>query len=175
MRLRFLAAAALISTAGGLFAAAGCKGGKVLYNATDPKQCATGHGCPMVVCSCNDTSFMIDSTCELGECIGADTICADRCKDSEGLASVVATKDDDVAIPACEVLGQRMYVNGCKIGTELVASTCEEDDVDCSIIAGDFWSCVVGRGILSCKRGALRVEGCADVLPDLCTVSAATP
>lgn len=175
MRLRILAAAALISLSAGVLAAAGCGGGKVLYNATDPNQCATGHGCPMVVCACNDQSFMIDSTCELGECLDAEEVCADRCSESDGLASVLATKDDDAAIPACEVLGKRMFVNGCKIGTELIASTCEEDDIDCSLIADEFWSCVVGRGILGCRRGALRVEGCADVLPDLCTVSVAAP
>ena len=34
----------------------------VIYDAVDPKQCATGNGCPMVTCTCNDGSFMIDST-----------------------------------------------------------------------------------------------------------------
>ncbi|MFO0619166.1 MAG: hypothetical protein U0414_41640 [Polyangiaceae bacterium] len=169
MRLRLLFASGLLLAAGGLLAASGCKGGKVLYNVTDPKQCATGHGCPMAVCACADKSFMIDSTCELGECLDADAVCADRCEDFGGVLSTVATKDDDAAIPACGVLDQRMYVNGCKIGVDLLASTCEEDGLDCGLVASDFWGCVVGRGILACKRGALRVEGCADFTPDLCT------
>lgn len=168
-------AALLLAGLGAVLGATGCRGGKVLFNASDPKQCATGHGCPMVVCSCNDGSFMIDSTCELGECIDDASICADRCEDYEGTKGTLETPDDDVGIPACDLLGQRMFVNGCKIDEELLASTCQEDDLDCSFTASEFWSCVVGRGILACKRGALRVEGCSDVTPELCTVPQTTP
>lgn len=174
MRSQLFAALTVVFAVGTTLVA-GCKGGSVLYNATDPKQCATGHGCPSVVCACADKSFMIDSTCELGECIAADKVCADRCEDFGGLSSFVATKDDDVAIPACDVLDQRMYVNGCKIGTDLLSSTCEPDDVDCSIVGDAFWSCVVGRGVLACKKGALRVTGCEDVTPETCSAAPATP
>lgn len=174
MRLQLIAAAALL-VASAAVSAAGCKGGSVLYNATDPKQCATGHGCPMVVCSCGDKSFMIDSTCELGECVAAETVCKDRCEDYDGVSSILTTKTDDVAIPACDILDQRMYVNGCKIGADLVSSTCEADDVDCSLLGDEFWNCVVGRGILSCKRGALRVDGCEDLTPEACTAAPDMP
>lgn len=148
----------------------GCDGGTVIYDAPDPKQCATGNGCPMVTCTCNDGSFMIDSTCELGKCKDPSAVCDDRCKPFMGQKSLVATADDNVAIPNCDVLADRMLINDCKEGTELLASECESTNVQCSPAADSFWKCVVGMGVLSCKRGALRVEGCDTETADQCTV-----
>ena len=155
------------------FAATGCTGGTAVFDAIDPKQCATGNGCPMVACACNDGSFMIDSTCEVGKCQPSDQICTDRCLPFMGLKTFVATQNDDVAIPQCDALGERMLVNKCGEGTELIASNCESMNVQCSSAASSFWKCVVEAAVLSCKRGALHVDGCQDETADMCTAGPA--
>lgn len=150
-----------------------CNGGTVVFDAIDPKQCATGNGCPMVACTCNDGSFMIDSTCELGKCKPADSVCADRCSPYMGVSTLVTSKDDNVAIPGCDALGERMMINRCGEGTELIASYCEAVKVNCSPVASSFWKCVIEAGVIGCKRGALRVEGCQGETPTMCSVATA--
>jgi hypothetical protein len=148
-----------------------CNGGTAVFDAVDPKQCATGNGCPMVACACNDGSFMIDSTCELGKCLSSDSVCADRCSPFMGVKTLVATQNDNVAIPGCDALAERMQINRCGEGTELIASECQATNVDCSPQASSFWKCVIEAGVISCKRGALRVEGCAAETADVCTAA----
>jgi hypothetical protein len=170
---RAFAASLFFATA--ISSALACDGGTVIFDAPDPKQCATGNGCPMVTCACNDGSFMIDSTCELGKCKPASDVCDDRCLPFMGAKANVATTNDNVGIPGCDVLYDRMLINDCKEGTELLASECEATNVQCSPTAAAFWSCVIGKGILSCKRGALRVENCDSETADQCTVTTAPP
>jgi hypothetical protein len=166
---RFVAGALALTASIGALGA--CDGGTVIFDAVDPKQCASGNGCPMVTCTCNDGSFMVDSTCELGACKDAGAVCDDRCSPYMGAKAHVSTEDDNVAIPGCEVLYDRMLINRCKEGTELLASECESTDIQCSPVAQSFWQCVIGEGILSCKRGALRVLGCETETADQCTVA----
>ena len=162
-------AAALLSIGVATAIGASCDGGTVVYDAIAPKQCATGNGCPMVACTCNDGSFMIDSTCELGKCIVPATLCADRCLPYMGVQTFVASKDDNAAIPACDTLAERMMINKCGEGTELLASTCTSQNLQCSPAASSFWKCVVEAAVLSCKRSSLRVENCVGETADLCT------
>jgi hypothetical protein len=167
---RFAArAAALLSIAAAAVIGGACDGGTVVYDAIAPKQCATGNGCPMVACTCNDGSFMIDSTCELGKCTPAAALCTDRCSPYMGVQTFIASKDDNVAIPACDALAERMMINKCGEGTELLASTCASQNIQCSAAASSFWKCVVEAGVLSCKRSSLRVENCSGETADLCT------
>lgn len=143
--------------------------GTAVYDDPDPTGCDVGHGCPVVTCSCADGSLALDSTCERGNCVDANEVCADRCSKRGGVVNSLATKTDVIAMPTCPTLCDRMYVNDCKIGCELFASECRVAGVVCTTAARDLWECVAGRGELRCEQGALFVEGCKALPLEYCT------
>lgn len=157
--------AAAIVAAGGLVSTLpGCSGTSV-YDQNDPLECGVGNGCGVVVCSCDDGSYMIDSRCEAGKCLDAAEECKDRCGTFGAVTQVVASEGDTFGMGGCEALQERMLINGCKEGVELFSTECVPEK-DCSDGSRAFWNCVVGEAVLSCKNGALRAVGC-DVPPPL--------
>lgn len=152
----------------GTLLGAGCTNTTV-FDRPDPLQCADGNGCGIAVCQCTDLSFMIDSACEKGKCVDPQTICQDRCTAFGGVSKVVSTTGDTFALPSCEVLDDRMFINGCKEGLDLFATSCVSG-TSCSSESEAFWQCIEGEAILSCARGALHAVGCKAPPPlALCT------
>lgn len=143
-----------------------------VYDRPDPLQCGEGNGCGIAVCQCKDQSFMIDSACEKGKCVDVGALCDKRCADFGGVSATVSTKGDTFALPSCEVLDDRMFINGCKEGLELFATSCVSGS-SCSTESQSFWQCIEGEAVLSCKTGALRATGCKIPPPlALCTGAA---
>lgn len=153
MLARFLFAALTLSLA----VAINC-GGSVVLDAPDPKACAAGHGCPMVGCACGDGSLVLDTTCELGECLAIDDVCQDRCKDFEGVKGSFATEDDEVPIPNCDSFCSRLAINGCELGCETLFSACLTPSTCGSAVA--LWDCINQDGVITCDDNAVRVVGC---------------
>lgn len=149
--------AASVLLAAALFGAA-C-GGTTVVDAPDPKACASGHGCPMVACLCGDGSVVVDTTCELGECLDQTAVCDARCADYEGTTKVVASADDNVAIPECETFCTRAQINGCDLACDTFMSQCLPPST-CDAAAASYWSCVVSQGVMSCEDNALRITNC---------------
>jgi hypothetical protein len=161
-----VAVAAIVAAS---FGASACTNTAV-FDRPDPLQCGVGNGCGIAVCQCKDQSFMLDSACESGKCVDPAQICADRCADFDGVAQVVSASGDTFAIPSCEVLDDRMYINGCKEGVDLFATTCETSGSTCGPESQTFWKCIEGEAILSCVKGALHATGCKVPAPlSLCT------
>ena len=169
MHRRILERAALacasLAALGGLVGA-GC-GGTVVFDAPDPKACGLGHGCPMAGCACGDGSVILDTTCELGECLPLEKVCADRCEPFEGAVVAFGTPDDVVPIPNCDTFCSRVLVNGCELGCETLFSECVPPTT-CDQAAASFWQCVTEEAVLSCVDNAVRVERCDATALGLC-------
>lgn len=142
-------------------------GGTVVYDAPDPNACGAGHGCPMAGCACGDGSVILDTTCELGECLAVEDVCADRCADFDGPMVAFATEDDAVAIPNCDTFCTRVLVNGCELGCDTLFSSCLRPST-CDAAAAAFWRCVTEDAVLSCVDNAVRVERCDATALGLC-------
>ena len=141
-----------------------CSGTSV-YDKPDPLECGLGSGCGMVICTCGDGSYAIDSRCEAGNCLDANEECKDRCGAFGAPSQVVSSASDTFGMASCEALDDRMLINGCKEGTELFSTECMPD-ATCSDESRKFWACIVGESVLSCRGGALHSTGC-DVPPPL--------
>jgi len=164
----FSALAGLGAVGLALFASAACTNTTV-YDVPDPLQCAVGNGCGIAVCTCGDSSYMIDSACQAGKCVDPNALCNDRCLELGGSKGVVFAKGDTFGAVACNALDDRMFINGCKEGLDLFATTCVEDDT-CPNASQTFWQCIVGSAVLSCTKGALHAVGCNATPPlALCT------
>ena len=134
-------------------------GGTSVFDAVDPKACGSGHGCPTAACLCNDGSAVLDTTCELGSCRDSQALCEERCDSLEGLASVIESSTDEVALPQCEQICARVEINGCELGCDTLFSECVPP-TSCSDAAKSFWDCVASDAVFSCRDNAVRVEGC---------------
>lgn len=145
----------------------GC-GGTTVVDAPDPKACASGHGCPTVACRCGDGSVIVDTTCQLGECLDESAVCDDRCADFEGVSAVVASADDNVAIPHCDTFCTRAEINGCELGCDTFFSQCLVPSA-CSAPAAAYWECVAAQGVMTCGDNALRITNCDASELALCT------
>src|SRR5690349_12210508 len=101
-------AAALVAGASAalLAAAPGCSGTSV-YDQVDPLECGLGNGCGVVVCSCDDGSYMIDSRCEAGKCLDPGEECKDRCGTFGAVTQVVASEGDSFGLSGCDALEER--------------------------------------------------------------------
>ncbi len=165
--LPWLAAMTALSVA--VFASLAACTNTTVFDQPDPLQCGEGNGCGIAVCQCADSTYMIDSACELGKCVDPKKLCDDRCVDSGGTMAVVSASGDTFGADACEALDDRMLINGCKQGVTLFSTTCVSD-ATCATDSQAFWQCVVGNATLSCKRGALHAVGCKMSPPlALCT------
>jgi hypothetical protein len=164
-RVQSIAGAAM-AFAVAIVAQANC-GGTVVYDAPDPKACGAGHGCPMAGCSCGDGTVILDTTCELGECIPVEEVCADRCADRGGPIVGFGSEDDEVPVPNCDTFCTRLFVNDCELGCDTLFSSCLKPS-NCDQAASRFWRCVTEDAVLSCDDNALVIEGCDGSALGLC-------
>lgn len=134
-------------------------GGTAVFDAPDPKACGAGHGCPMATCVCGDGSVILDTTCELGECLSLEAVCEDRCEEFEGFSSGFGSSDDEVPIPDCDTFCTRVLVNDCELGCDTLFSQCLKPTT-CRPEAAAFWRCAEQQAVLSCVDNAVRIEGC---------------
>jgi len=141
--------------------------GNAVFDAPDPEGCATGHGCPTALCSCVDGAVVIDAACERGACIPTDALCEARCEERGGVASVVETKGDRLAVPDCSLFCDRLAIHGCARDCATVASECVAPS-SCDAAGYRFWACAAGRAVISCEDDAVLVEGCEDDPPASC-------
>ncbi|NUP08323.1 MAG: hypothetical protein HOW73_19910 [Polyangiaceae bacterium] len=161
----------LISVGGAIalaaaFVPAGC-GGTAVFDSPDPKACGIGHGCPMAGCACGDGSVILDTTCELGECLPVEDVCADRCEEFEGAVFAFGTETDEVAIPNCDTFCARVLVNDCELGCDTLFSHCLKPS-SCDAAAAAFWRCVTEDAVMSCVDNAVRIERCDASALGLC-------
>jgi hypothetical protein len=148
--------------------------GTAVFDRPDPNACDTGHGCPSVICSCGDGSRFLETTCESGQCQDSAKFCDDRCAEFEGVASVVESTDDVLAMPACNAFCLRIRVNGCDQGCEAVTSECVASDDTCAEATTRFWRCMTENATMECDEGVLRMRGCSDEIPAFCETPKAT-
>lgn len=167
---RVVVACGSLLVAGALLGA-GC-GGTVVFDAPDPKACGEGHGCPMAGCACGDGSVILDTTCELGECLPIEQVCNERCEAFEGAVSAFGTPDDIVPIPNCDTFCSRVVVNGCELGCDTLFSECVAPS-SCDQAAATFWRCVTEEAVMSCVDNAVRIERCDASALGLCQVDQA--
>ncbi len=142
-------------------------GGTAVFDAPDPKACGTGHGCPMAACTCGDGSVVLDTTCELGDCLSVDEVCSARCEPFEGVSGALATEDDQVPLPSCDTFCTRLSVNGCELGCDTVFSACLAPS-GCGADGSSFWSCVAEDAVITCEENVVRVQGCDATELELC-------
>lgn len=150
---------------GGLVASCG---GTAVFDAPDPKACASGHGCPMVACACGDNSVILDTTCESGDCQPPESVCNDRCAAFGGPLRAFATDDDEVPVPACDTFCRRLDTNGCELGCDTLFSECLAPQ-GCSPEASAFWNCIVTDAVLTCQDNFVRAEGCDSTSMGVCS------
>ena len=113
----------------------------------------------LAACACADGSVIMDTTCELGECLGVEGVCEERCAEFDGLASTFETEDDEVPVPDCDTFCTRVLVNDCELGCDTLFSQCLKP-TRCEPPAAAFWRCVEQQAVLSCVDNAVRIEGC---------------